>query len=83
MRKLLTTLLISLSFLSIQAKKNTPKPDLWPDGTQISEWFKITKPVDLSSLGKQYKLTDHRIFADGRIHTKEIQALIDEAAQYG
>lgn len=83
MRKLLTTLLISLSFLSIQAKKNTPKPDLWPDGTQISEWFKITKPVDLSSLGKQYKLTDHRIFADGRIHTKEIQALIDEAAQNG
>ena len=83
MKQLLTTLLITLTVISLQAKKKVQVADLWPDGTPIPEWFKVTKPVDLQSLGKQYRLTDYRIFADGRIHTNEIQDLIDEAAKNG
>lgn len=64
-------------------KAKQQQPDLWPDGTEIQAWFKDTTPVDIKKLGKQYKLTDYRIFADGRVHTKEIQALIDQAASEG
>ena len=65
------------------AKKQKVQKDLWPDGTEISEWFKDTTPVDISKLGKQYVLTENRIFADGKVHTAEIQALIDKAAANG
>ena len=64
------------------AKKNTQK-DTFPDGTEISEWFRNTDAVKLNKLGKQYKLTDYGIFSNGRVHTAEIQALIDKAAQNG
>ena len=81
---ILTTLLIFLlSLSSSAANKQKPQADLWPDGTQIEAWFKDTTHVDISKLGKQYVLTDYRIFADGRIHTSEIQALIDKAAKEG
>ena len=84
---LLTTFILLLLSLSSFAKKgNSAKNDsghLWPDGTPIAPWFFDTTRVDISKLGKQYILTDHRIFADGRIHTTEIQALIDKAAADG
>ena len=84
---LLTTFILLLLSLSSAAKKgNGAKNDsghLWPDGTPIAPWFFDTTRVDISKLGKQYVLTDHRIFADGRIHTAEIQALIDKAASEG
>ena len=83
MKKLLTIFLITLTVIPFHARKKTQTADLWPDGTVISEWFKDTKPVELSTLGKQYTLTDYRIFADGRIHTHEIQNLIDKAAADG
>ena len=78
---LLTSLFLFILCLSSAAKKETGR--LWPDGTQIVSWFFDTTPVDISKLGKQYILTDYRIFADGRIHTTEIQALIDKAAAEG
>lgn len=71
------------SSMMLGAKKAKVMPDLWPDGTEVEAWFKDTTPVDIAKLGKQYKLTDYRIFADGRIHTTEIQALIDKAANEG
>lgn len=55
----------------------------WPDGTAMDAWFQDLKPVDISALGKQYKLTDYGIFADGQIHTAQIQALIDRIAAEG
>lgn len=64
-------------------KPKTPAKDLFPDGTEIPAWFRDTTHVDISGLGKQYRLTDYRIFADGRIHTQEIQQLIDDAAAAG
>ena len=84
---LLTTFILLLLSLSSAAKKgNSAKNEpghIWPDGTQIDSWFFDTTRIDISKLGKQYVLTDYRIFADGRIHTSEIQALIDKAAAEG
>lgn len=34
-------------------------------------------------MGKQYVLTDYNIFDDGKVYTKEIQQLIDTAADNG
>ena len=78
---ILTTLFLLLLCIPSNAKKD--RICLWPDGTIIEDWFFDTTRVDISKLGKQYVLTDYRIFADGRIHTSEIQALIDKAASEG
>lgn len=63
--------------------KNKEDVDLWPDGTIISEWFQNTTPVDISKLGKQYRVTDYGVVNDGRIHTKEFQDLIDKVSEEG
>lgn len=84
-----TTFLLAILFAFLTsinadaAKKQKVALDRWPDGTLVDEWFIENNPVDISKLGKQYKLTEYRIFADGRIHTAEIQALIDKAAENG
>lgn len=57
--------------------------DLWPDGTEISAWFKDTTSVDISKHGNTYRITDYGVVNDGRIHTKEFQALIDMVAANG
>ncbi len=57
--------------------------ELFPDGTPIDDWFYDTRIPELSELGKPYLLTDHGILDDGRIHTAEIQALIDTVAADG
>ncbi len=57
--------------------------DLWPDGTEIGEWFRQTEPVNVASLGKQYRVTDYGVVNDGRLHTQEMQALIDRVASEG
>ena len=67
----------------MSAKKKEQQKDLWPDGTEISQWFKDTAQVDVASLGRQYRITDHGVVNDGRMHTKELQALIDRAAKDG
>jgi len=65
------------------AARKTAAKDLWPDGTEISPWFRDTASVDLSKLGKKYRVTDHGVVNDGRVHTRELQALIDKAANGG
>ena len=57
--------------------------EFFPDGTLIDGWFYETKVPALEKLGKQYILTDYQIFDDGRIYTKEIQAVIDTAYENG
>ena len=64
------------------AKKKEVK-DLWPDGTEISPWFKDTTHVNVHQLGKFYRVTDYGVVNDGRIHTQELQALIDKVARQG
>ena len=57
--------------------------EYFPDGTPIKEWFYEYKVPKLEDMGKQYVLTDYGILADDRIHTIEIQQLIDTAAENG
>ena len=54
--------------------------EVFPDGvTPIDDWFYDTRVPELSELGRPYVLTEHGILDDGRLHTAEIQALIDRA----
>ena len=82
MRKLMTMALMLLVCTSVLAKKKQ-KVDLFPDGTPIPEWFRQTDEVDISKLGKQYKITDYGVINDGNIYTKELQTLIDKIAAEG
>lgn len=63
--------------------KGKKTADLWPDGKEIDGWFKQTDAVDIAQLGKQYRITDYGVVNDGRIHTTEMQALIDKVASNG
>ena len=65
------------------AEGKKAKKDLWPDGTEISQWFKKEAP-NVESLGKKYVLTDHGVKTDSTLlQTDAIQAVIDKAAQEG
>lgn len=75
--------MLALTFGCVPTFGKKVSKDLWPDGTEISAWFKETTPVDLSKLGKQYRITDYGVVNDGRIHTKEFQSLIDMIANDG
>lgn len=55
----------------------------FPDGTPIDSWFTEAEIPQLSQLGQRYVLTDYGILDDGRVHTQEIQSLIDTAAANG
>mgnify|MGYP006874766069 CR=1 FL=1 len=57
------------------------KLELFPDGTPIADWFYDVKEPVLEEMGKQYILTHYGVFDDGKVHTKEIQALIDRIAE--
>lgn len=85
MKKLVTFIvLLSVVVLCLaRSPKKARVADVWPDGTEISAWFTDTTAVDISTLGKQYKLTDYGIFADGNLHTQQIQELIDRIAAEG
>jgi hypothetical protein len=82
MRKLMAMALLLLVCASAFSKKKQ-KADLFPDGTPIPEWFRQVDEVDVSKLGKQYKITDYGVLNDGNIYTKELQALIDKIAAEG
>lgn len=59
------------------------KKEFFPDGTVIDDWFYDTEIPTLEALGEQYVLTQYNILDDGKVHTKEIQALIDKASDNG
>lgn len=66
-----------------EAELDAVKGELFPDGTPIDPWFYDTRVPSLEELGRQYVLTQHHILDDGKIHTEEIQNLIDTAAEQG
>lgn len=80
MKKLFTTLMLISLWASVFGKKAN---DVWPDGTEISSWFRDTTTVNINSLGKQYRITNYGILNDGKVYTKEFQALIDKIASEG
>lgn len=57
--------------------------EFFPDGTVIDDWFYDTRIPALEELGRQYVLTQYHIFDDGKVYTREIQDLIDLAAERG
>ena len=58
--------------------------DKWPDGSQMDKWFSDTTHVDVSTLGKQYVITDYGVFNDSNVvQTEAIQKVIDLAAANG
>ena len=57
--------------------------DFFPDKTPIDDWFYNTSIPELADMGTQYVLTQYNILDDGKIHTQEIQALIDTAYENG
>lgn len=73
--------IMMLASVSMQAKKI--EKDLFPDGKEIPAWFKDTTRVDLSRLGKRYRITDYGVMMDGKVYTKELQSLIDKVAADG
>ena len=77
---LLSWLACTLLCMPSFAKKTT---DQWPDGSKISEWFKQTTSVDIQTLGKAYHVTDYGVVNDGKLHTTEMQALINKVASEG
>lgn len=82
MKKISICLVALLLCSSAVAKKKVVK-DLWPDGTEISEWFK-KEPVEVSKLGARYVITDYGVKQDSTLlQTDAIQAVIDKAAANG
>lgn len=81
-RLFMTLLMLAIVVVAIGKKKDVKK-ELWPDGTEISAWFKDTARVDLSGL-KHYDVTAYGVdrYADG-VQTQQIQAVIDRCAQEG
>lgn len=57
--------------------------ETFPDGTPIEDWFYDVRVPEPDELGRQYVLTQYHIFDDGKVHTDQIQELIDTAAAEG
>ncbi|KAF2516703.1 rhamnogalacturonidase [Flavobacterium foetidum] len=58
--------------------------DKFPDGSEITPWFKDYTKLELKNLGKQYKITDHGVRTDStKMQTAAIQKVIDKAAANG
>ena len=75
--------ILSLMVCTLLCIPSFAKKELWPDGTEIGEWFRETTPVDIEKLGKQYRITDYGIVNDGKLHTEKLQKLIDDIASSG
>ena len=82
-KALFIILLMTVALTQVEAKKK-PKPQLWPDGTPISEWFNDTTKIDVNTLGTKYVITDYGVKNDSTIiQTDAIQRVIDLAANSG
>ncbi|TRZ45422.1 exopolygalacturonase [Robertkochia solimangrovi] len=58
--------------------------DTFPDGQKIPDWFRDISKPNLSTLGKQYRLTDYEIVEDSTlVQTEKIQSVIDKASASG
>lgn len=58
--------------------------DTFPDGSEITNWFKDYSKIQLKDLGKKYTITDFGVGKDStKIQTIAIQKVIDRAAANG
>lgn len=76
------TLLISFFILCFGSK--VLAKECFPDGKPIAQWFKENRRIDISILGKVYRITDYGVSGDSTLlQTDKIQAVIDRAAEAG
>jgi polygalacturonase len=58
--------------------------DLFPDGSVIPDWFRNTEEVDITKLGKLFRITEYGVSNDSAIiQTAKIQSVIDLASKTG
>ena len=82
--KRILLLLLPLIVLSASARPKKKVVDTWPDGTVMDAWFSDASRIDVSTLGRQYVITDYGVVADSAVvQTRQIQAVIDRCAQEG
>ncbi len=83
-RILLLALVLTMISAGANAKKKVEKPQLWPNGEVMDAWFTDTTKVNVATLGRQYVLTSYGVRQGTTdIQTRQIQAVIDKAAQEG
>ena len=84
MKKVFLWTLLLLPVVLSAKEKQQVQAELWPDGTVMEAWFMDTAKVDVSTLGRQYVLTDYGVVAGSQeVQTERIQAVIDRCAQEG
>ncbi|WP_416865944.1 MAG: glycoside hydrolase family 28 protein [Imperialibacter sp.] len=80
----LFSLLIGVTAFFGCTSPESKQVDLWPDGTEIPEWFSDTTKVKLADLGTPYVITDFGAVGDSTVlQTEAIQQAIDEASSKG
>lgn len=84
MKRLLSIVLALGLIMPAQARKVKEQPLLFPDGTQVPEWFLQMNVPEVENLGKQYSIADFGAISDPDIvQTEIIQGVIDKAAADG
>ena len=84
MKKILLAMLALGVLMPADAKKVKEQPLLFPDGTEVSAWFKDSTVPAPEDLGRIYKISDYGAISDPNlIQTELIQSVIDKAAADG
>jgi hypothetical protein len=79
-----TNILSILCLICLSENIFSQGKNVFPDGTQIPQWFQDTKKINLTELGKQFLITSYGAVADStKLQTAAIQKAIDEAARQG
>ena len=78
-----TRVIVSL-LLIVCLNLNAAERQLWPDGTEIADWFSDTARVEMSGMGRRYVVTDYGVVSDTvRVQTRQLQAVIDRCGREG
>lgn len=83
MKNIFRVLICLIGFSQIGFSQNYSN-DSFPDGTEITPWFKDFSKLELKNLGKPYIITQFGVKNDSTtIQTQAIQKVIDQAADNG
>ena len=83
MKNIFRLLICLVGFSQIAFSQDYSK-DTFPDGTEISAWFKDYTKLELKNLGKQYTITKYGVKNDStKVQTAAIQKVIDKASKKG